>query len=212
MAPASRAPSIENMGRTLIVGLGNPGPKYRSTRHNVGCMVIEELARRWNISMSRQRFDSFFGDGLANRKRVVVLAPQTFMNLSGRAVSPAFRFFDLEPGALIVVHDEIEIPFGRVRIKWAGGNAGHNGLRSIDKEFGTRDYFRVRVGVGRPQVGSVTDHVLSRFLAREEAALADVVAAGTDAIELLLQGGLKAAQNELNGRTLYEAPKEDQGA
>lgn len=175
-------------------------------------MVIDELARRWNISMSRQRFDSFFGDGLAGTDRVVLLAPQTFMNLSGRAVSPAFRFFDLEPGALIVVHDEIEIPFGRVRIKWAGGNAGHNGLRSIDRELGTRDYFRVRMGVGRPQVGSVTDHVLNRFLPREEAALSDVIAGGTDAIELMLQSGLKAAQNELNGRTLYEAPKEDEGA
>lgn len=201
----TRAPGIESLDRVVIAGLGNPGRQYADTRHNIGFMVAEELARRWGIVMSRQRFDSAFGDGLRGNRKVVILTPNTYMNLSGRAVAPAARFFDIEDGALVVVHDEIELPFGRIRLKFSGGHAGHNGLRSIDQELGTKAYFRIRMGVGRPRFGQVKDYVLSRFSKAERAGLQDVIGGGADAVEQLLEGGLKAAQNEINGRCYFEA-------
>ena len=171
--------------------------------------MVNELANRWSIAMTRRRFDSIYGDGRSGDRSVVLLAPQTYMNLSGRAVGAACRFFNLETGALIVIHDEIELPFGRVRVKWAGGNAGHNGLRSIDEVLGTRGYYRIRMGVGRPPFGSVTDHVLSRFGQQEGAGLREVVQGAVEAVTVLLDNGLKAAQNEINGKAFFTVDSRD---
>ena len=206
-----RVPRIETMERIIVAGLGNPGAKYRETRHNIGFGVINELAERWSISMSRQRFDSYYGDARIGDRSVVLLAPQTYMNLSGQAVTAVCRFFDLEQGALVVIHDEIELPFGRIRLKWSGGNAGHNGLRSIDGLFGDSDYFRIRMGVGRPRFGSVTDHVLSRFSDQEGAGLPDVLRGGADAVSLLLEKGHRAAQNQVNGAVFCAIEDPDDG-
>ena len=200
---------IETRDRIIVAGLGNPGDKYRDTRHNIGSMVVNELANQWSIPMTRRRFDSFYGDGRVGDRSVVLLAPQTYMNLSGRAVGAACRFFNLDEEALVVIHDEIELPFGRVRAKWAGGNAGHNGLRSIDDSLGAQDYYRIRMGVGRPTFGSVTDHVLSRFDNGERIGLGDVVEGGATAVKVLLEKGLRAAQNEINGSVFFAVEPPD---
>lgn len=197
----SRVPEVESADRVLVVGLGNPGSRYAETRHNIGFLVVDELARRYGIALTSTRWDGFFGEGRIEEKRVALLKPQTYMNLSGRSVAPACRYLAIERGELIVLHDDVDLDGGRIRLKWAGGNAGHNGLRSIDATLGTADYFRVRMGVGRPAFGTVRDYVLGRYSESERAVLPDVVAGGADAVEKLLSKGLKAAQNEIHPRS-----------
>ena len=151
------------MPTKLIVGLGNPGPKYSWTRHNAGFMVLDELARRAGIAVSRKTFSGFFGEGTYRGERLLLLKPQTFMNLSGRSVNPALHFHRLSLQDLIVIHDDLDIPFGRVKLKDGGGHAGHNGLRSLMQELGGGQFARIRVGVGRPLHGDAADYVLSPF-------------------------------------------------
>jgi peptidyl-tRNA hydrolase, PTH1 family len=161
----------------LIVGLGNPGREHARTRHNVGFMVAEELARRWQLGRSKERFRGIIAEGRVNRSqgsgalagrapRVAVLCPQTYMNDAGRSVGPARGAFKLPLERVLVVHDEIDLPFGEVRTRRGGGLAGHNGLKSIRRELGGADFMRVRVGVGRPDSTDpeiVSAHVLGRF-------------------------------------------------
>jgi PTH1 family peptidyl-tRNA hydrolase len=182
------------------VGLGNPGNQYARTRHNIGFMVAEELARRFGIPLTTRKYEAFFGSGHVGGKRVSILLPQTYMNLSGRSVAPAHRFLKPEEGGMIVVHDEVDLPFGAVRLKWAGGNAGHNGLRSIDADLGKPGYYRVRMGVGRPPFGAVRDWVLSRFPAEDAGLLEQTVDLGADAVERLLRDGLVDAQNTIHAQ------------
>lgn len=161
----------------LIVGLGNPGRAYEGTRHNVGFAVVEELARRWELGSARVRFAGRLREGRAGPggPRVALLEPQTFMNEAGRSVGPARGSLHVELDRLLVVHDEIDLPFGDVRARLGGGLAGHNGLKSLRRELGGPDFARVRVGVGRPDSTDpeiVSAHVLGRF-----AETADQVAA-----------------------------------
>jgi peptidyl-tRNA hydrolase, PTH1 family len=149
----------------LIVALGNPGPEYQFDRHNVGFMVGEELRRRHDLPRLRSRFQGLVGDGLIAGCRVVLLLPMTFMNLSGRAAAEAARYHKIPVERILAIHDEVEIPFGDVRLKEGGGLGGHNGLRSMDKSLGSRDFWRIRVGVGRPDASErpLIDHVLEPF-------------------------------------------------
>jgi PTH1 family peptidyl-tRNA hydrolase len=143
----------------LVVGLGNPGREYASHRHNVGFLVVEELASRLRADAFRDKFSAQWTRGACRSgaaggdEQVVLLQPQTFMNESGRSVQPAAAFFKVEPGNVLVVHDELDLPFGDVRLKMGGGHAGHNGLRSIIQHLGTSDFPRLRFGVGRPPPG-----------------------------------------------------------
>lgn len=178
----------------LVVGLGNPGKGYEAHRHNVGFMAVDAFARAENLPDFREKFSGVYAKGDA----VAVLKPMTFMNLSGDSVQPCAAFLKVAPGEIIVVHDELDIPFGEVRVKVGGGHAGHNGLRSIIQRMGTPDFVRVRVGVGRPPPGfrgEVADFVLSGFDASERAELPDVLGRAVVVLRDVVAKGAGPAMN-----------------
>ena len=184
----------------LVAGLGNPGREYAATRHNVGFLVADELARRHGGSW-RSKFSGDLAEVRVDGARVALLKPQTYMNLSGRSVQPAARFFKVEPDALLVVHDEVDLEPGRLQLRAGGGLAGHNGLRSVAQALGSQEFLRLRVGVGRPQRGDprpVSDFVLDPFDAHED--VDGLVARAADAVEALLGEGLEDAQLRFNER------------
>jgi PTH1 family peptidyl-tRNA hydrolase len=188
----------------LVVGLGNPGSRYARTRHNVGFLVVEELARAASCPEWREKFSGEFTKGRIDGEDVVLLKPQTFMNDSGRSVQAAVAFFHVaaQGGAeLVLVHDELDLPFADVRLKVGGGHAGHNGLRSIISVLGA-DFARVRVGIGRPPPdfrGEVADFVLQDFDPTEAASVGDVVKKSVQAVRRWVEKGPLAA-NETNAR------------
>src|ERR671929_1564495 len=178
----------------LVVGLGNPGREYAGHRHNVGWMVVDELARRHGGSW-KSKFSGRIADVRVDGHRVGLLKPETYMNESGRSVAAAARFYKLEPDAILVVHDEIDLEHGRLQARKGGGLAGHNGLRSIAAHLGSQEFLRLRVGVGRPGRGdrrSVADYVLSPF--EPETDVTVLVTRAADAVESLARGGLEATQ------------------
>jgi peptidyl-tRNA hydrolase, PTH1 family len=182
----------------LVVGLGNPGREYAGNRHNVGHMVVEELARRHGGSW-RGKFNGRFADVRIDGHRVGLLAPETYMNESGRSVKAAAAFFKLEPDAILVVHDESDLETGRLQARMGGGLAGHNGLRSIVQHLGTQGFLRLRVGIGRPGRGDrrpLADYVLSDFEAAD--GVVGIVSRAADAVEALDAEGLEAAQRKIN--------------
>jgi PTH1 family peptidyl-tRNA hydrolase len=182
----------------LVVGLGNPGREHSGHRHNVGWMVVEELARRHDASW-RGKFNGQLAELRLDGHRIGLLKPETFMNESGRAVSAAARFFKLEPDAILVVHDEIDLEPGRLQARKGGGLAGHNGLRSVAAHLKTPEFLRLRVGVGRPSRGDPrkpADYVLSNFTPAEDAEA--LVGRAADAVETLDAEGLERAQARYN--------------
>ena len=182
----------------LVVGLGNPGREYAGNRHNVGHMVVEEVARRHGGSW-RGKFNGRIAEVRIDDHRVALLAPETYMNESGRSVAAAAAFFKVEPNAILVVHDDSDLEAGRLQARLGGGLAGHNGLRSIVQQFGTQDFLRLRVGVGRPGRGDrrpLADWVLSDFEPADDADA--LVARAADAVEALDAEGLEAAQQRFN--------------
>jgi len=182
----------------LVVGLGNPGREYERNRHNVGAMVVDELARRHGGSW-RGKFNGRAADVRIDQHRVGLLKPETFMNESGRSVAAAAGFFKVDPDAVLVVHDEGDFDLGRLQVRLGGGLAGHNGLRSIARALGTQDFMRLRVGVGRPERGDprpLADYVLSDFGAHDDAEA--IVARAADAVETLDAEGLEATQRRVN--------------
>jgi PTH1 family peptidyl-tRNA hydrolase len=192
--PAERASSLD----LLVAGLGNPGRGYERTRHNVGWLVADELARRHGGSF-RSKFSGQLSELRVDGDRVALLKPETYMNESGRSISAAARFFKVEPDALLVVHDDVDLEPGRLQARRGGGLAGHNGLRSIAAALGTNDFLRLRIGVGRPGRGdrrSVSDYVLSDFRPDEDAEA--LVQRSADAVETILREGLEVAQARFN--------------
>jgi peptidyl-tRNA hydrolase, PTH1 family len=186
----------------LVVGLGNPGPDYSSNRHNVGQMVLDELAGRMggSFKVHRSRAQVLEGRLGIGGPRVVLAKPLTYMNVSGGPTSALARFFDIPPERLAAVHDEIDIPFNTIKLKLGGGEGGHNGLRDISKALGTKDYFRVRVGVGRPPGRMDTaEYVLRDFAGAEKKELPFLLDDAADAVELLIRDGLAAAQQRYHG-------------
>jgi peptidyl-tRNA hydrolase, PTH1 family len=184
----------------LVAGLGNPGREYADTRHNVGFMVAEELARRHGGSW-RAKFSGDLAEMRLDGLRLAVLKPQTYMNESGRSVGAAVRFFKMEPEALLVVHDEVDLEPGRLQARLGGGLAGHNGLRSVTQHLGTPEFARLRIGVGRPERGDprpVADFVLSPF--SPEVDVEGLVARAADAVETVAREGVEEAQNRFNER------------
>jgi len=182
----------------LVVGLGNPGREYEGNRHNVGWMIVEELARRHGASW-RAKFSGRVADVRIDGHRVALLKPETYMNESGRAVKAAVKFFKLEPDAVLVVHDEGDFDRGRLQARLGGGLAGHNGLRSIAQHLGTPDFMRLRVGVGRPERGDrrpLADFLLSDFDPHDDRDA--LVARAADAVETLDAEGLEATQRKFN--------------
>jgi len=186
-----------------IVGLGNPGPDYAATRHNIGFLVVDELARRTGSSFKRAaKLRSDVAEvriGPLPGIRAVLAKPRTYMNDSGTAASNLLRFYSTAPDHLVVVQDEIDLPFDTMRVKFGGGDNGHNGLKSIRASISSGGYYRVRVGIGRPDGrGDVADRVLSNFARHERDVLPAVIERAADAVESLLGSGLDVAQQRFN--------------
>lgn len=182
----------------LVVGLGNPGREYERDRHNVGFMVVDELARRHEATF-RAKFNGRIGELRLDGHRVALLKPETFMNESGRAVQAAARYYKLTPERLLAVSDEVDLATGRLQVRLGGGLAGHNGLRSVARHLGTQEFIRLRVGVGRPERGDprpVADYVLSPF--PDEDDVEAIVARSADAVETIVRDGLEVAQTRFN--------------
>ena len=185
----------------LIVGLGNPGSKYENTRHNIGFMVVDRLAQRAGVKLTTKKFNAQFGSHVLGGSKLLLSKPQTYMNCSGDSVQPMAAFHKIVSTRIVIIHDELDLPFGCVRIKQSGGHAGHNGLRSISARLGGGDYPRVRVGIGRPAHGdNVTAHVLGAFNSVERANLEAVIERTCEAVETLLDEGVVAAMNSVNGQ------------
>lgn len=185
----------------LIVGLGNPGPEYSRNRHNVGQMVLDELAARvgGNFKIHKARAQVLEGRLGIGGPRLVLAKPVTYMNVSGGPVAALARFYDVDPSRVVAVHDEIDIPFNTVKLKIGGGEGGHNGLRDMSKALATKDYLRVRVGVGRPPGRMDTaDYVLRDFAPVEKKELPFLIDEAADAVELLIRDGLTAAQQRFH--------------
>jgi PTH1 family peptidyl-tRNA hydrolase len=182
----------------LVAGLGNPGREYERTRHNAGWMVIDELARRHEGSF-RSKFDGQLSEVRLDGLRVALLKPETYMNVSGKSISAAGRFFKAEPESLLVVHDDVDLEPGRLQARAGGGLAGHNGLRSIASALGTQDFLRLRIGVGRPGRGDrrpVADYVLSPFSPDED--VDTLISRAADAVEAIASDGVESAQQRFN--------------
>ena len=187
----------------LIVGLGNPGREYASHRHNVGFMAVDELARRVKADAFRDKFSGEWARAEIAGEPAILLKPMTYMNESGRSVQPAMAFFKIAPADLVVLHDELDIPFGEVRLKVGGGHAGHNGLRSIMEQTGGADFARVRIGIGRPPPGfrgEVASFVLSPFDPTERPALPALLKKAGDSVLDIARRGFAPAMTARNTR------------
>ncbi len=173
----------------LVVGLGNPGPKHRNNRHNIGFMAADEIVRRHGLSAPRAKFQGDVSEGQIGGERVIVLKPATYMNESGRAVGEALRFYKLAPEDVIVIYDEIDLVAAKLRVKQGGGHAGHNGLRSIDAHLGDKNYWRVRLGVGHPgDKAQVKNYVLGDFSKADQDWLTRELSAVADELPALFEG------------------------
>jgi PTH1 family peptidyl-tRNA hydrolase len=190
----------------IVTGLGNPGREYEATRHNIGFMVLKELARRHNPPAGRTRFRAEIYEFFLGSEKVVLVAPQTYMNLSGVAVQQVVNWYKADIEDLLVVYDDLDLPFGQLRMRSTGSAGGHNGLKSIINELGTQDVPRLRVGIGRGP-GTAVAHVLSRFNAEDTANLPDLIARAADMVELWVKTDLVTAMNTANQK--LETERED---
>lgn len=194
-------PRSGDMQRTLIVGLGNPGKKYARTRHNVGTDAIELLAQRLHVSLKVGRDRAQVAETRIGDQAVVLAIPTTWMNETGEAVGPIARRYKIPAANIIIIHDELDLEPGAVKLKMGGGLAGHNGLKSVSQHIGTNDYARVRIGVGKPTSKEQgADHVLSSIPPAERKILDVAVETACDAVERIMKEGLDAAMREYNAR------------
>ena len=185
----------------LIVGLGNPGAEYAKTRHNAGFLLVQKLAERWKANWAlEKKFNARLARTESNGHRVLLCEPQTFMNSSGEAVGGVSGFYRVPPGQLLVVVDDADLPLGELRLRPGGSSGGHHGLESIEKHLGTREFARLRIGIGRKAgAREITDYVLGRFGASEAALLGKVLDAASDQAECWLTAGIQKAMNRFNG-------------
>ena len=191
----------------LIVGLGNPGPRYRDTRHNVGFDCVDLLARRWGIALNDRRRTTVLGRGYYEGSPVALAKPRTFMNLSGQSVAYLLARFAAKPADLVIVYDEMALPLGRVRLRPRGSDAGHNGMKDIIRTVHTVDFPRLRIGIGGPGPSGSVDYVLGRFSDAERPAVEAAIARAADAVECLLTAGIDRAMNCCNADPGDAAPR-----
>ncbi|WP_042147502.1 aminoacyl-tRNA hydrolase [Paucisalibacillus sp. EB02] len=182
-----------------IVGLGNPGKKYQSTRHNIGFMVIDELLSRHNLSLNKDKFKGKYAQAIINGEKVLLLEPQTYMNLSGESLRPLMEYYDIDVEDVIVIYDDLDLPTGKVRLRQKGGHGGHNGIRSIIDHLGTKDFKRIRLGVGRPTSPiPVVDYVLGPFPKEEHPLVRESIQKAADACERWMEKQYEEVMNEFN--------------
>jgi len=187
----------------LIVGLGNPGEQYQASRHNLGFLTIDYLAGRHGISLQRRGFDSFLGQGRIGNEAVLLAKPQTFMNLSGAALEKLQAYFRTETEDLLVIHDDLDLPFQTVRLKKDGGSGGHKGLASIIERLGNSGFVRVRVGIGKPaRKGMIESYVLSPFTTEEQRELPNILTAAGNAASEIVGNGIESAMRIYNGKSI----------
>jgi PTH1 family peptidyl-tRNA hydrolase len=187
-------------GPFLVIGLGNPGREYRDTRHNIGFMVIDQLCKSLKISMTRVQSKSLVASGSIEGQKIILAKPQTFMNLSGQAVSGLVRFYKTPMERLLVAHDDLDLPLGTIRLRPGGGSAGQKGMGSIIQQLSTQNFSRLRMGIGRPP-GQMNpaDYVLQRFTSADQEVLALVLDRAVEAVRIFIHEGLNAAMNQYNG-------------
>ena len=183
----------------VVAGLGNPGEQYRDTRHNIGFMVLDQLASRAGIQLKKKGYSGLYALGRLSGKEVCMLQPQTFMNLSGESVTAAVKGLKVGIESIVVIHDDLDMPLGRVKIKVGGGHGGHNGIRDISAKLG-KEFIRVKVGIDRPHAESnnVTGHVLGRFSRDERILLPEIIDRVVDGVEDIVSSGVLAAMNSFN--------------
>tara|TARA_B100000424_G_scaffold227716_1_gene188541 strand:- start:55 stop:618 length:564 start_codon:yes stop_codon:yes gene_type:complete len=169
----------------LIVGLGNPGERYKQTRHNVGFMVLDKLIKQSTVEGWDKKFDSFFTKIIIAQKSMILLKPLTFMNVSGHAVQKVKNFYDIDPNNIVIIHDDIDLELGKIKLKKGGGDGGHNGLKSIIKLIGS-EFNRIRIGIGRPEKISVSSYVLNNFREEEVPLLKKIILKSCEGINLLI--------------------------
>lgn len=190
---------MNDCGISLVVGLGNPGKDYEGTRHNIGFMVIDEVARNCSFSFSKSKFDGLVAKGKYSSKQVILLKPMTYMNRSGSSVARVMNYFGVSSAEIMVLYDDLDLEFGKIRIREKGGHGGHNGMRSIIESTGTSEFARIRIGIGRPEGRKdVSSHVLGSFGKDERACLPDLVTTAADAVVAALRDGLNYAMNRFN--------------
>ena len=186
----------------LIVGLGNPGDAYHETRHNAGFLVLDKVAETFSITWDKKKFDVVMGRGMIGTREVILAKPQAYMNRSGPPVLKLANYFKISCEELLIVHDDIDLTFGRIKIKENGGHGGHNGLRSLIEAFGGGDFSRIRVGIGRSEAFTVTDHVLGKFNAAENSVLDQIISKARDAIVTIFDKGMLEGMNTFNNRKI----------
>lgn len=185
--------------RYLVVGLGNPGERYRRNRHNIGFHCVECLAREHGIEVRKKRFKALWGQGRIAGEAVVLAMPQTYMNDSGLAVAPLSRWFKIPPERIMVVYDDLDLPTGRVRLRPGGSSGGHHGIESIIAALGAQEFNRLRIGIGRPEFGDPIDYVLNDISREQEPVLAEACEVAARAIECFVARGIREAMNLYNG-------------
>jgi len=178
----------------LMIGLGNPGSRYARTRHNIGFMVLEKIAAQWKISLTQKSFDALWNRGKINNVSVLLAMPQTYMNLSGKSVGRLMAYYKVDIDHVIVIHDDLDLPFGTIRLKKGGGDAGHKGLKSVITALGSADFLRIRMGIGKPADRTpVEDYVLQKFHADESAVLQQIIQSAAKAAADIVQSGMQQA-------------------
>ena len=182
----------------LIVGLGNPGKEYDGTRHNIGFAAVDYIADKYNIELNRRKFKGVFGEGFINGKKVILLKPTTYMNLSGESIREVINFYKISNEEVIVIYDDISLEVGRLRIREKGSHDGHNGIKSIIANLGTDVFPRVKIGVGAPK-GNLVSHVLGKFSEDEIEILRETIKASSEAVSIIVNTDTKEAMNKLNG-------------
>ncbi len=200
------APNIESAAENIqrmVVGLGNPGRRYRNTRHNAGFMIADTIAGDYGISFNKKKFETVYGRGSVEGIELLLVKPIAYMNRSGPPVQQLAQYYRIQSRDMLVIHDDIDLAFGRLKIKEKGGHGGHNGIRSLIEAFGGGDFARLRIGVGRSETGSgVTGHVLGKFTAQQTQILDRIIKNARDAVVTILSHGTKVGMNLFNGKEL----------
>ncbi len=191
---------LTHVNHYLVIGLGNPGREYEMTRHNIGFLAIDRLAKRWGVEINKYKFKGLMGEYRKPHEKVILIKPQTFMNLSGNAVRSYVQFYKPANEQVMVIFDDLDLPFGSIRIRRSGGSSGQKGMKSIIEQLGTEEFPRIRVGIGRPpgKMNSV-DFILNDFRTSDTLDLNIILDTCADAVECFLKDGIEAAMNRFNG-------------